>query len=82
MKRFVDTPRKADRAHHTPLRNLVELAQEFGVETQLVAAHMARDPSAPKAKLVTGKRHYYEPRAFRLWWRARRAQKTANNGGA
>lgn len=68
--KYLDIPNKADRVGRVPLRTLPELAEEFGVAPNAVITKMRLHPNAPAPKLRTGGRHYYEPGAFRTWWRS------------
>lgn len=56
-----------------PLRNISELAEEFGISPQRLGAFMAQNP-APEHKMenVTKNRRtkWYDPVEMRTWWNA------------
>lgn len=55
-----------------PKRTLQEMAEEFGVTWQTLAAHLSnrRGPQASvRIDSLSGRRSYYEPAAMRAWWK-------------
>jgi len=57
-----------------PLRTLAELAVELNVNARTLQSKLARMADAPKP-VINGRGFavratYYEPRAFRKWWRS------------
>jgi hypothetical protein len=59
-----------------PRRSIKELADEFGVTTQQLAAFLGKDPDGPKpvlkAKGTVGN-SWYDPSAVRKWWHSRQS---------
>ena len=60
-----------------PLRNLRELAEEFGVPHKTLQAKLARCKDAPKPRYNTGSwkatsqsNTWYDPAEVRAWWAA------------
>lgn len=54
-----------------PLRNLRELAEEFGVPHKTLQAKLARCKGAPKPIYNTGSQQrntWYDPQEVRSWW--------------
>jgi len=65
-----------------PLRNLKELAEEFGVPNESLRGLLAKYPGpAPVFSRKTGQgqtacnSNYYDPEKMRAWWKKVQAQK-------
>ena len=53
-----------------PLRTFKELCDELGVSMSVMRGKLASCPNAPKPELkFYTKGSYYEPEAFRAWWK-------------
>jgi hypothetical protein len=54
-----------------PLRSFKELCAELGVSLPTMRGKLATHPNAPKPDLkFRSKGSYYEPEAFKAWWRS------------
>lgn len=64
------TPRNAKRVARPPVRTLKEMSEELGVGCASLAS-LLRWRNGPKAALVSRNPtvHWYEPKAFREWWK-------------
>ena len=68
-----DAQRRWNGAHPNPVRNLAELAREFGVSRPTLVSRMGQSADAPKPAF-SGKgrctRGLFDLQQMRAWWKA------------
>ena len=77
MKKFAEPEWSSKkRAHHKPLRSFKELCAEFKVNPKAMAGYMGTDPTHPTPVYRVGNQNWFDPEAFRKWYKQHSERKS------
>ena len=72
MKFANTTPNKHDRQRLGPCISFNEAMSEFGMSKGALMQAISSDPSAPRPRVRHKNATYYDAKAMRAWWAARK----------